>query len=191
MLFDAANRLKPELGSGERLLWSGAPPQGLLFRPADIFLVPFSLLWGGFAIFWEYSVITQNAPLFFTLWGVPFVLVGLYLIFGRFLTDSYLRARTCYGVTDQRIIMLGGLFNREVTSLSLHGLNDITLNERPDGRGSITFGPTNPMYAMWAGMAWPGLARKLAPTFERIDQARRVHTIIRDAQQRSIGNSGN
>ena len=85
MSFEVEQKLRPELSSGEHLLWSGVPSQGLRFRPADVFMVPFSLMWGGFAIFWEYSVVSsKGAPVFFTLWGIPFVLVGLNMIFGRF-----------------------------------------------------------------------------------------------------------
>lgn len=191
MSFNGESNLKQELSGGERLLWSGMPAQGLLFRASDIFMVPFSLLWAGFAIFWEYSVVSsKQAPFFFMLWGVPFVLVGLYIVFGRFFADSYLRARTYYGVTDQRIIILTGFINREVKSVTLQGLNDMSLNERPDGSGSITFGPTNPMYPMWSGTAWPGTAKKLAPAFELITQVRKVYSLIREAQQSSSARGG-
>lgn len=185
MSFEVEEALRPELGSGERLLWSGKPAQGPRFRRSDVFMVPFSLLWGGFAIFWEYSVVSSGAPFFFKIWGIPFVLVGLYIIFGRFFVDSYQRARTYYGVTEQRIIIVGGLANREVKSITLQGLNDISLSERPDGSGSITFGPTNPTYAMWSGSAWPGTAKKIVPAFDLIDQVRTVYNIIRESQRAS------
>ena len=76
-----------DLGQGERILWAGQPDPNKLFGTADVFLVPFSPMWGGFAIFWEASVLglttgSRGAPLFFVLWGVPFVLVGQYFIWG-------------------------------------------------------------------------------------------------------------
>src|SRR6185295_3995125 len=68
--------IRRELGGAEQLLWSGRPSQGLVLRAMDVVLIPFSIMWGGFAIFWETIALISGAPLFFALWGVPFVLVG-------------------------------------------------------------------------------------------------------------------
>ena len=46
---DPEYELRTLLDTNEKLVWSGYPRKGLIFRTADIFLIPFSLLWCGFA----------------------------------------------------------------------------------------------------------------------------------------------
>jgi hypothetical protein len=175
--------LRQELGRDERLLWSGVPEQGVRLRPSDALAIPFSLLWGGFAFFWEYSVLQHGAPLLFGLWGIPFVLVGLYMIVGRFFGDAYLRSRTQYGVTDQRVIIVGGWINREVKNLPLASLSDITLSERPGGAGSIQFGPNPFGVPMMFGSAMPGSRKRMPPMFDLLPKVRDVYNVIMKAQQ--------
>jgi hypothetical protein len=175
--------IRAELGPGERLLWAGRPPLGLILRAIDVFLIPFSLLWGGFAIYWEVSVIQGGAPLFLALWGVPFVLLGLYLMIGRFIVDARQRARIFYAVTSERIMIVSGLFSRKVKSLSLDTLTDVSLTERGNGAGMITFGPVPPIYGWYAGAGWPGMGLYGAPCFELPSDARQVYEVIRSAQR--------
>jgi hypothetical protein len=126
---------------GEKLLWQGRPKQGFMASKKDLLLVPFSLMWGGFAIFWETMVIRQgNAPIFFRLWGVPFVLIGFYLVVGRFVVDAFVRARTQYAVTDQRIIILREGWFAKVLTMSLDRLPALDLDQNGNGTGTINFG---------------------------------------------------
>jgi len=169
------------LERGERQLWAGAPRQGVVLRAADVFMIPFSLFWAGFAVFWEVMAFRTGGPFFFRLFGLPFVAVGLYITVGRFLIDARRRARTSYVVTSNRVVIIGGTFTPETKSLLLTTLSDVTMTERPDDSGTITFGAMNPMMAMYVGMSWPGVPQ--VPSFEMIPAVRSVYGIIQAAQQ--------
>ena len=177
-------RIARELTSGEHLLWSGRPRQGLFFRANDAFMIPFSLLWCGFALFWEGTVLTSDAPWFFKLWGIPFVLVGLYMVFGRFVVDIRQRRFTVYGVTSSRVIIVTKLLTESVQSIRLHGLSDISLSEKADGSGNVVLGPTSISNA-FAASGWSRSGQNPSPTLEGIPQARVVHDLIRHAQHGS------
>ncbi|HUB67036.1 MAG TPA: hypothetical protein VL981_06080 [Candidatus Methylacidiphilales bacterium] len=163
-------------------------------------MIPFSLMWGGFAIFWEIMALYlffsphhqparhpnfQWFALIFPLWGVPFVLIGLYMIFGRFFYDAATRQRTYFGVTDRRAIMVKSLFFRNVTSFDYATMTNLNLVERGDGGGDILFGPPTP-WSTFSGASWPGSAgsKYASPGFYLVPDARNVYNLIREAQQR-------
>ncbi|HRW19347.1 MAG TPA: hypothetical protein P5181_10925 [Dermatophilaceae bacterium] len=102
---------------GEQVLWTGVPDASRILEPSDAAMIPFSVLWGGFAIFWEVMAIRMGAPWFALLWGVPFVLIGLHMMVGRFFVRRWQRARTRYVLTDRRALLLrGGSMRAEPTA---------------------------------------------------------------------------
>ena len=153
--------------------------------PGDVFMIPFSLMWGGFAFFWEATVLHQSVPGFFALWGIPFVAMGLYLIVGRFFVDAYRRSRTWYGLTDQRVLIIGGVFGRDVKSLDLATLAALKLAERSDRSGTITFGPYAGNVPEWMGSNWPGAGGQMPPRFEMLEDARSIYERVREAQKQA------
>ncbi|MCH9652193.1 MAG: PH domain-containing protein [Deltaproteobacteria bacterium] len=180
---NAEHETRRHLESGESLLWSGVPKQGIFLRASDSFMIPFSLLWGGFAFFWEYVVITKGASLLFVLFGVPFVLIGLYIIAGRFFVDAKMRANTYYALTDRRAIIVSGLFTQSTNSIPLRTLHDISLKERRDRTGTVILGRSNPLNDLYSGIQWPDMSQFRVPSFERIDNAKYVHDQILQAHR--------
>jgi hypothetical protein len=165
---------------GETVVWSGRPGQGLRFTSRDGLLIPFSLLWGGFAVFWEVSVMQSPAPVFFRLFGAAFVLIGLYFIAGRFVADAWIRSKTLYAVTNRRILIARSQTFGSFISLNLNRLPDVELQEDATGRGTLRFGPGTPLwgYRGWGGFAMWTPALDPTPQFVAIDNAQSVFNQI-------------
>ena len=131
---------RPYLSAGEAVLWKGKPGKGNLVTSQDVFMIPVSLFWCGFAVFWETTVISAGAPFFFALFGIPFVAVGLYLVFGRFIWTAYIRKRTAYVITTKKIIRARG--NR-IDMLDGKTMPSVYVTANRDGSGTIQFGKTD------------------------------------------------
>jgi hypothetical protein len=175
----------PLLHPGERILWQGQPNVWAYSMRGAWYLVPFSLLWGGFAIFWEVSVLTLGAGPFFALWGVPFVLIGLYLIFGRIYVARREAQRTHYAVTNQRVVILAGAFSRRTIEMALSDPPPSQLEEVASGLGTITFGAQTIGFRVPPG--WPTMGMyPQVPAFASIPDAARVYRAVHDARAAAL-----
>ena len=186
---DSANLVRPYLSPGERILWTGRPKQGLVFRGKDALLIPFSLLWGGFAIFWNFEVWTfpetgSEIDWFMRLWGLPFLAAGLYFIVGRFLHDAMIRHRLYYAVTDRRVLIMRGVAN--LTARDIAALPMLQVSEHRDGTGTIVLDSDEVGYSMFYGMRGFGdwtLSRNANAQLFRIENAHRVYELIHSQVQ--------
>ena len=171
---------------GERILWRGRPGQGILFSQHDVLLIPFSLMWGGFAVFWEYQVTARGAaPLFFQLWGLPFVCIGLFMIFGRFLLDAYVRAHMDYAITDRRVLIARARPSPAFKAIGLDlAAAAMELVAAGGGRSTLFFGP-RPAVATRGWIGWmPAL--DAAPKFIAMDDAAALMRLIMSASASSV-----
>jgi hypothetical protein len=174
-MIDAA---KTRLLSDERIVWESRPYAGIILRPIDVFLIPFSIAWAGFALFWNISAGASGAGLPFQLFGLPFLVAGLYATVGRFLLDILIRKNTRYFVTNKRILITSGTNGSKLKSLDITRLPSLELDERRDGSGTLRFGPSGGWFgggnnfAIWQPTFDP------TPQFIRVAQARSVYELI-------------
>jgi hypothetical protein len=166
----------------EVVYWFGQPRQGVIFRASDLFYVPFSLVWGGLAFSWTLNAL-RNGMWGFAMLNIPFILFGIYLIIGRFITDAVLRKHIYYGITNTRVIIVSGVRTHTLTSVNLHMVRDIAFHQHTDGRGTITFGAPTFATHWYREMPWLGVSQNQTPCLEHIPNGREVYRIIRQIEQ--------
>lgn len=179
---DFDGRLLPN----ERIQWVGKPPDDIRFSARDIFLVPFSLAWLGFAVFWTFSAASGGAPVFFWVWGAGFVAIGVFFAFGRFAVDAWMRSLLSYAVTDRRVLILRARPFAKFQAVDIQRLSEIELYGESNGRGSIRFGQAPNFFTLSgsSGMGFWSPAFDPTPQFLYIEDARRVFDLVNRAQTR-------
>lgn len=157
--------LEHRLLDAERILWTGTPATGLIFRSYDWFYIPMSVVWTGFVVFWNgllwYSlaialdgshvttpVRTPQDPWAalmvlssFLVVGLVFLGMGYNFLIGRFISDIERRRKTFYVVTDFRAITVE---REEFRSYVLIKGARISTRRTRKGTGTITFGEPDP-----------------------------------------------
>ncbi len=190
---EASLKLQSELTSGESILWAAMPNPSVIFHSDDWLMVPFSLLWGGFSIFWEAGALGlwnmgsrgHQAPGFFVLWGIPFVVIGQYMIWGRFLYDAWLKRRTYYGITNRRVLLLQEGWKRKTSSIYLEAIPTITREGAEIG--TIWLGPQYPVMA-GRGQKTRSMSRFTVgdvPLLADIDDPNSVYQLVMDLKDKS------
>ena len=182
MDFEVQNELQQSISHDERLLWTGKPKSGIRFRPSDIAVTLFGVVWLGFAVFW--TLMAWKSGTFMYVFGLPFLLVGVFLLIGRFFVDALKRKYTIYGITADRVIIKSGIFSKEIKSFSINNMTELTLNEKPDGSGSVYFGPVgiNQNRIIFNDSDMMQRSRSVLG-LEFIDDAKKVYDIIVHAQK--------
>ena len=199
-----AELIQSELTNNESLLWSGQPERSVIFHKEDILTIPFSLMWGGFAIAWEMAVLGFNfrgggfnphdTPWFFMAWGIPFVLIGQYLIWGRFVHAYWTKARTFYAVTSKRILICTmRRRGKSVSSMELANIGAVEKSLRSSGIGTLKFaylqsaqiGSFRLVFGSRrnANLSY-SLTKDGAPAFVDILDAEMVYRIIMEAKEK-------
>lgn len=143
--------IRGELKPGEQLIWCGRPGKGA--RPSIrealmwLFSVPgivVVILIAGWPTVRRGVPIIPLVVLFFAL-VVPFCWLILY-----YLCHARRWARTYYGLTGRRVIVVSNLLRRGVKSRELSAIQYLRLFPGRHGEGTICFSPPR----RWPGKGW-------------------------------------
>ncbi len=171
---ELADRVANELEADERLLWVGQPRLDLATRPA-FFLVPFGIVFAGFAVLWMVLAGAMTGGLMAPC-ALPFIAVGIGLIASPVWLRSQAR-KTLYALTNRRAIIwepawFGATTVRNYTAA---GLGHMSRTERADGSGDLVFEEITTYGSNNNGTS----SRTTRRGFLSIDKVREVEELVR------------
>ena len=169
---DVETELRPVLSNDEKLIWTGKPRTGVVLRQSDFFLIPFSLFWFGFIIIW--IIMVAKGGFIFSLLGIPGVLVGVYLVFGRFILDAMKRKNTIYGISSNRVIIKSGILSREIQSVSIKNIPELNFKVKSDGSGTLYL--SSPRYPFMNNEYKPWMRQP--PCLEFVENVQEVYNLL-------------
>ncbi|MCL2436705.1 MAG: hypothetical protein FWD00_01555 [Clostridiales bacterium] len=135
--FDEKRVIQKELLLGERVIWQGAPCRSKVVNKADIFLIPFSIFWAGFVLVWTITATLSAGS--FGLVGIPFLIMGGYLTFGRFIVKNRMKRSTIYAITNMRILV-ARTNGKNFSSMDINAIPNASISHDKNGIGTIVFG---------------------------------------------------
>ena len=144
-MWDPEQAIQPELLSSEVLRWTGRPAMGRVLLTSA-----FPIL---FSVFWE-AIVIHAAVNPVRAWleagrpgaSLPFahfamMAVGL-LFMAKAAGPVLTAARTAYGITSRRVVVVSHLTARRVRSVESASIGDVDRTERSNGSGDIVIRPS-------------------------------------------------
>jgi hypothetical protein len=197
----AAMKLQSELSSGERIQWAGMPNRNVIFHSDDWTAIPFTLVWTGFFVFWEAQALgiwqdttkPHEPNTFMVLWGIPFLLIGQYMVWGRFFVDAWLKRSTYYAITNRRVLILQEGWKRKTQFAFLESIPEIS--REGNDMGTLWLGTKLPILGSRGGSAKRSVSRfdisDAVPTLADIDDVNSVYHLILDLREKTRTKSNN
>lgn len=174
--------LNRELSQDERPIWWGRPKTGLSTNRADYLVSALGLVLIVMAMLWLIAALQRGEQVWALVAGGIVLLLGMRMAAVRVILDAMRRARTLYAITGRRIIIVGWSMGRQVRSIPLRSLREVSLDEGKDGYGDVAFAAGKHEAAQRRA---PSLLMGRSPYnnyFEGIGQARAVHDLLLRAQ---------
>lgn len=160
----------------EEVLWIGQPYASVRYRP-NLFITVFALFWLGFAVFWTVSATAMGG--LFGLFGIPFVCVGVFMLYTFFIGQRKQFAGTVYAVTDRRaIIVTNGRHGTNCTEFIFRNLQTVNLTSVKGTAGTICFVPQTVYYREPHRRYYSYTAPAAGTSFLMIDHVQEVYRLI-------------
>jgi hypothetical protein len=166
-----------ELAGDESLLWSGQPERNVIFH--NLSTIPFSLMSGGLmSALGVGALYSENLPAWSAVFGIPFVILGQYVIWGWFIHVAWKKSRTFYAVTSKRILLrtVGRRSKSNSKMLELSAVGEIKTSICSNSIGTLQFGRA--VLRRYGGSSLDLLERNGVPAFVDIADAEAVYRII-------------
>ena len=176
----AQQAIEGELLDGEKILWTGQPDPSKIFTAADLFLIPFALFWISMPTMGGVSML-KDGDFSGALFIVPFLLIGSYLLVGRFFYKSWAKRKTYYAVTDRRVIVINGGLKHRIAASFIRDIVAVNSSINKNGEGMVIFGNAS-IFAASFGNSGFGTAENqtapLPPIFYDLKNAQEVLDLV-------------
>jgi len=124
MKASSVSKLDERLNGKEEVLWRGKPVKKAFILPG-LASIPFGLIFLAFSIFWMWGATSAGAPAFFTLFGLPFILMGFAITFGPSIWQLMRYRNTEYMITNKRIIIQTGAIGLDTRFIEFEKIQEV------------------------------------------------------------------
>ena len=171
------------------------PNPKVIFHSDDRIAIPFYVVWTGFFVFWEAGALgywgSAGRSGFMVMWGIPFLVMGQYFVWGRFLVDAWLKRRTYYAVTNQRVLIVQEGWSQKFRFTYLESIPEIVCEGARVG--TLWLGPRLPVIAGRGQRTRDTSRFKIdgyVPVLADINDVKSVYRLIMELREKRKSRSG-
>ncbi len=175
---DLRAEVQPYLQTDESILWLGQPYTTRSYRVNPGVLI-FAIFWLCFAVFWTVGAATAGGVL--GLFGIPFLLIGVGMVYFLLVGSKKQFQTTVYAVTDRRaIILYSDRRGTNCTAYVFSNLQTVTMERVQGTTGTVRF-YTEPSYDRYGRRTRTFYSSNdIRYTFESIEGVQAVYRLIMD-----------